>query len=176
MIIALAGQADSGKALISRFLQERFDFERMRFSDAPIRMLNAAFGLDEDDFVREAKHRVLPSIADRTPKYLLKSLAYDWGRRMVCHDVWSILWLERAGRRDGARIVADDLRFVDEQEAVRLLQGQVWLIERPSLSSVDAQTEKSLRKLTPDVVIHNTSSLPALLFQVEQLLAENGIR
>ena len=81
IILGLAGQAGSGKDTVALYLQERYGFIPFSFSDALYREVAAAFGLENEDPLRDRATKEL-----RTP---LLSLAncYETGFIDLVEDI-----------------------------------------------------------------------------------------
>lgn len=66
-------------------------------------------------------------------RYLLQVLGTDWGRDRISPNLWVDLWKARAtqlcARDADVTVVADDVRFDNEAEAIQALGGYVVRIE-----------------------------------------------
>lgn len=168
MLIGLSGLAGSGKSEVARVLIEEFGFERVKFADPLKNMLRrmlADAGHCDDDVERmiegDLKEVVIPEIGV-TPRHLMITLGTEWGRDQVRPDLWTRLWGMRADVFD--RVVADDVRFPNEVEAIRARGGALWKIDRPGLTRGTHSSEAL--EVTADVDILNAFDLETLRHHV----------
>jgi len=81
----------------------------------PIRNMLRELGLGDGDF-GGGKNEVIPAY-NRTPRQLMQTLGYEWGRKLVHPDVWLRNFRHRAALH--AWVVVDDVRFRNEADWVR---------------------------------------------------------
>lgn len=171
MIIGIVGVAGSGKTIVSRHLVESAGYRKLSFAAPLKRMLRAGFGMTEEQLDGSLKTSTDRTVCSRTPRYLMQTLGTEWGRRMVGPDVWAQLW-----RRDalelGGDIVADDVRFPNEAEAIRALGGVIWRVHRPGLNVDSHASERSQKRIDEDELIMNATSIPAMILSVDALLRD----
>jgi hypothetical protein len=73
-----------------------------------------------------------------TGRFLQQKLGTEWGRDIIHNDLWTEIWLAFAKRAlvaddtGTARVITDDVRMLNEAEAVRSLGGEIWAIRRNS--------------------------------------------
>jgi hypothetical protein len=135
MIIGLYSPApQSGKSTIAHHLVLRHGYELLPFAQ-PLkkmaRQLLAIQGLSEQRIVYHL-HQDKTAIIEElgcTGRHLLQTLGTDWGRQLIHPDLWVRCWSAQAGARQ--LVVADDVRFLNEVEAVKALGGEVWKVWRP---------------------------------------------
>jgi hypothetical protein len=70
---------------------------------------------------------------DVTCRRLLQTLGTEWGRNCLGQQVWVDCWRLQASRTlcRAHMVVADDVRFPNEADAIHDLGGEVWQIVRP---------------------------------------------
>jgi hypothetical protein len=120
----------------------------------------------------------------RSPRQILQWWGTEYRRREHEH-YWSRQLLQRAIdlMRDGlSRIVITDLRFQNEADTVRCLDGQIWQIKRPGIdgSTTAEGTHVSATdgsELSPDLILTNGHDIRHLqqLVLGEFLSLESGI-
>jgi|688.fasta_scaffold50222_7 hypothetical protein len=169
MIIGIVGVAGSGKTIVARHLVEVAGYRRLAFAAPLKRMLKAGLGLTDEQLDGDHKQRVDPVLGSRTPRYLMQTLGTEWGRRMVGPDVWSRVWTRDAAAM-GGNIVADDVRFSNEADAIRALGGVVWRVHRPGLMIDQHASERAGRRIEEDELIMNATSIPELIRSVDALI------
>lgn len=173
-IVGLVGYAQSGKDTVADVLVRSFWYTRRAFAD-PLRQ-----GLEALDPILPARawpprfwrarrygehlrrHGYEATKAHPEARRLLQRLGTEAGRDVLGAEVWVDAWLKRA--LPCRKVVATDVRFPNEVEAIRQLGGVVVLIDRPSARPVNGHASESLpATVTPDVTIRNDSTLEELL-------------
>lgn len=108
-----------------------------------------------------------------TARYLMQTLGTQWGRHEVSPNLWVDEWecKARVWSRSGVPVVADDMRFPNEVEAIKRLGGKIWRIERPN-TQFDPEvlrhaSEGGLASLTFDRVINNDKGVKELYKKVD---------
>jgi hypothetical protein len=172
-IVAILGVAGSGKTLVARHLVEAYGFQRTRFAGPLKNMLKVGLGLTDDQVDGNAKMEPLEALGGATPRHLMQSLGHEWGRRMIHPDLWATAWKRSTQDLEGL-IVADDLRYPNEAQAVRDLGGVIWRVYRPGLATMEHGSERAQNKITEDALINNATSIADMLKSVD-LLAKRMI-
>lgn len=165
-LIALTGAANSGKTWAAARLCQAHGFTLVRFSDTIKRMLMVGFEIPEDRFEGFAKSEPLEDYFGLTTLEMMQALGYQGGRRALHEDIWIVPW-RRAVERTGGRVVVDDLRWPNEDAAVRALGGTIWEVERPLVSN-----DRMVSGLTRDALIHNATTLDALIRTTDAAIRE----
>lgn len=137
-LIGLSGAAGVGKDTVADYLASQYGLSQYAFA-APIKEgLKAMFGLTDQHFTHGLKEAPVEHLGV-SPRVLAQRLGTEYGREMVCPDVW----IREAERRwlalqDGASggMVISDVRFDNEADWVRRRGGQVWHIWRPDAKPV----------------------------------------
>ena len=169
-IIGIVGVAGSGKTLVARHLIEVAGYRRLAFA-APIkRMLKAGLGLSDEQLEGGHKQRPDPVVQSRTPRYLMQTLGTEWGRRIVGQDIWSQVWTRDAVAMGGL-IVADDVRFANEADAIRALGGVVLRVHRPGLMVDQHASERAGRRIEEDELLVNATTIADLIRSVDALVS-----
>lgn len=169
-LIGLIGSAGSGKSLVGRRLAEKHGYSVLRIAEPIKRMLTVGLGLTAEQLDGRFKQDPLADFGGLTPRQIMQTLGYEWGRRSVHPDIWITIW-RRAYEASTGPVVVDDMRFAEEAEVVRQLGGAIWHVYRPSLVVGEHPTERFARDARADVTITNTSTVPELLLAVDEALA-----
>jgi hypothetical protein len=108
-----------------------------------------------------------------TARELLQTLGTEWGRNMISTNLWLAEWETKARvwSRSGVSVVADDLRFPNEIEAVNRLGGWTWRVERPDMPEDPCHrhsSEGNLDSLHFDRVFNNDGTIGDLRAKVKQ--------
>jgi hypothetical protein len=179
MIIGLAGYARSGKDTVAQYLVEHHGFTRMAFADP---MREALLRLNPKITVNGVNGVYLASVvgklgwetlkeASPDVRELLQRMGTEVGREMFGEHFW-IDYLMNKALEAKTDIVISDVRFINEANAVRLWNGQVWRVNRPNVGPAnDHISETGLDEFTNyDVVITNDSTLENLHSELATLL------
>lgn len=72
-----------------------------------------------------------------TTRRLLQTIGTEWGRDQIYSHLWVDVTVARIEhlRNKGHKVVVDDMRFLNEIEAIRSLGGRTLKLTRPSASS-----------------------------------------
>ena len=137
----------SGKSTVARFLAESYGYEIVPFAHTLKRMtrvfLLSFYGeIATFAWMDANKDLVVFEKAghDITVRYLMQTLGTEWGRELLGRDVWVDLW--RHSVSDKLLVVADDMRFPNEFEAVHALGGETWCVIRDSAERSTAHTSE----------------------------------
>jgi hypothetical protein len=132
MIIGLCGLAGSSKDTVSAILSRHHRFAAISFAGPIYKAVSEITGLAPQELKdRDLKERPIPWLG-KSPRELLQTLGTEWGREMVCDDIWIKIAMRRASEyeRSSWHVVITDVRFQNEAEAIRCAGGQVWHVRR----------------------------------------------
>jgi hypothetical protein len=187
MIIGLSGYARSGKDTVAEFLVEKYGFTRLAFADP---MREALLRLNPKVTVSGVQGVYLASVVnklgwdaikDLSPEVreLLQRMGTEVGREMFGEHFWIDYLMNKAidAKTD---VVISDVRYLNEIEAIRLWNGQVWRVNRPNVGPANSHSSEQEVDLYQnyDVIINNDSTKEELFFELAPLLdrlkAHNG--
>src|SRR3974390_129308 len=128
-IIGLTGKLKSGKSEAAKILCAR-GFTRVRFAGT-LKAMMYCLGLNEDQIEGNLKETPCDLLCGKTPRYAMQTIGTEWGRDTIGRSLWVNAWKHAVSKqRDFIPVVADDVRFDNEVEAVRSLGGIVVRIQR----------------------------------------------
>ena len=146
-VIGLSGFAGAGKSTVAEYLVRQHGFVRLSFAAAVKDIAAAAFAWDRqrlegatpqdrawreqsDDFWSERMGKPF------TPRYALQYIGTDLFRTHMLPSIWADLVVAKI-RQLGpeVNIVVDDVRFVNEREALRAEGALFLLLRREQFSS-----------------------------------------
>lgn len=142
-IIGITGPAGAGKDLVASMLPGA---HRIAFADPLYEGLSAMLGIPEALLRSRATKETPLAGLGKSPRQLLQSLGTEWGRQMVCSDVWlqAAYWRwEKAAAAGHGLIVVPDVRFENESRLIHDQGGEVWLIHRPGVEPVSAHVSEA---------------------------------
>jgi len=162
-VIGITGKARSGKDTIADLLLTKLTgFSKESFAQPIKDMIRAGLGLtDKQDM--EAIDRF-----DCTHRHLLQTLGTEWGRNMVCEDIWLRIAKQRLAYN--SRVIYADVRFENEAEWVRnngvLIHVSRSEENREAITGKDHASEGGVLIGKDDVVINNEGNLDYLAAQI----------
>ena len=184
-VIGITGKRLSGKSTVARYLQEHYDFTRIRFADPLKAMMYEHlrfFRISEDVIERmmegDLKETPAAILSGQTPRHCMQHLGTKWGRETIDKNHWVNAWSFRANwqRDEGVPgIVADDTRFPNEVEAIYRFGGIVVHITRPGLEfdpTIDTH-ESETHELPFNVHLVNDGDVQSLLRQTDYRVARH---
>lgn len=173
-----------GKSTVADRLVKKHEFRRLPFARL-LKRMTETFLVEHGYRNEEAVHYIevdkeahLTRVHGApTARYLMQTIGTDWGRHCIHPEVWVADWELKAGAwsRSGISVVADDLRFPNEVEAIRRLGGKIWRIEKPDAEtptslSHEHESEGRLNMLDFDRVICNDGTIGHLNKKVDHAL------
>jgi len=173
IILGLAGQAGAGKDTVADYLVERYDFVKFAFSDALYAEVQAAYGLENQELLRDRAMKETPTDLLRLSKCHdagFFDLAVDpWGNAMMSPrqvlqwwgteyrraqdpDYWlkkNDEWLESVRKlfpypeQAPQCFVNTTCRFPNEQAWIHAKGGNVWHIRRGGHGAINAHVSET---------------------------------
>ena len=170
----------SGKTAVAYELQQH-GYISVSFAGPLKRMLgiflsSAGYGHDRiENMLFEEKEEKIPEFGV-TPRHLMQTLGTEWGRDCIGPDVWVDVWKNSVQKwlDGGLNVVVDDMRFPNEWDAVKSLEGECWYITRPRVKyphPTEHSSEGALDGHGFDRRLINDGDLPNLYNQVASELA-----
>ncbi len=170
-VIALIGQAGSGKSEVARHLVVNHNYIRIRFAYILKEMLKA-LGLSREEIEGHLKEEPCSFLLGQTPRHAMQTLGTEWGRDTIHPDLWVHAWKVKVAEdlNFGRRIVCDDCRFMNEVETVYSFHGaEIWRILRKDLPPrMDHPSENG--DLPFDRTIKNYNSIGNLKTAVDGII------
>jgi len=171
----------SGKTSVAGVLQ-RHGYLPLPFADCIKKMLrvflmNYGFSASEIEyFLNAGKGNLIPRV-NVSARHLMRTLGTEWGRDCVAENVWSHSWLHRASDKlaHDIPVVVDDVRFKNEADLIKNLNGQIWKISRtdtiigtphPSEGGLDNYPQYFDRTFTNNAGLSDLESKIELLFSL----------
>lgn len=176
-MIGLTGAQGAGKSTLANLLVLQGAF-RIPFAAALKRMLEEV-GVDVSD---EAKDTPSPLLGGKTPRDAMKTLGTEWGRHCIDDNIWIRIWKNRVERRSSQSgpgqilIVADDVRFPNEADAIRRMGGIVVRVDRMGRVKNTSEHESESHVLEPDVAIRNDGPPEDMVAALARAIDERAVR
>lgn len=146
-VIGLSGFAGAGKSTIAEYLVRQHGFIRMSFAAALKDITAVAFGWDrqrlEGATPQDRAWREEPDVfwsarmgKPFTPRYGLQFIGTDVFRNHVLNSIWSDLIVAKITQLNASEnVVIDDVRFVNERNALRSVGATFLLVRRDTFAS-----------------------------------------
>lgn len=133
MILGLCGHPTAGKTEVAK-LPAKLSFEKTAFADPLKFSVATALGLDIQVFYDQAlKNTPLPQVYGLTPRQLMQQIGTNGYRKLISDRVWIDTWMRRVEdliNNGTPRVVVEDVRFLNERNAVREV-GLIVAVVRP---------------------------------------------
>jgi len=168
-LVGFSGKAGSGKSVCSEAMTS-LGFELVKFADPLKIMLRAYYsycGLSEEEIEQRIegslKEKPDPFLNGRSPRHAMQTLGGDWGRDLIDKELWTTAWRNRALNmlNAGRNVVVDDLRYANEEKAIRDLGGMTCLVTRPVTKDVPSHSSEE-HVIDADEVVENTGTVEDL--------------
>jgi hypothetical protein len=162
ILIGLVGKAQSGKSIAAKYLVEKYNFKKVAFTD-PLKEMLLRAGMCSREELYDKK-------TDQS-RYLMQKIGTDIFRKQVDWNFWTKRMKKRLCYFRNFDIVIDDIRFHNEADLIRELDGIVVKIERENHvadSKADLhESEKLLESIYADQYISAKSGdIEGLLKQI----------
>lgn len=176
-VVAFYGVRGSGKTSAAQYFFKHGGFVKMSFAST-IRDMLRALAVPEEYLESGAnKMTPIPELGGLTFREAAISLGTKWGREMVSDDIWADALIRRIQRSTDSRIVVDDLRFLNELNALKSIGATVIMVYRSS-AIADASkaglftepTEAEWMLLSADNVVCNDCSVGEYEQRLENML------
>jgi hypothetical protein len=175
MIIGLCGPEGAGKSTAAQILVSELGCIIHPFA-APLKRMLEALGVSERHLYGSQADKLEPLdiLGGKSARQALQLLGTEWGREMICPDLWERAW--RAGvPRKGC--IADDVRFPNEVDAIQSLGGTVICIVRSGLdfSRKPKHPSEDFGALPYDRFVINNGSVQDLRDRLRKQLSIIGV-
>jgi hypothetical protein len=179
MIIGLSGYAQTGKDTVANYLINNYGYKRVAFAD-PIRrslyLLNPLISVSEFNSVHlqravdglgwEEVKRTSPEA-----RRLLQVMGTEVGREMFGDDFWVSQAMRGVSKFD--KIVFTDVRYPNEYKAIKLQEGRILRVTKPSVIAVNNHSsESALDGHGFDGIIVNDGSIEELHRNIDLFMKE----
>lgn len=187
ILIGLTGRTGSneiagcGKDTVAEIMCRYLAIQSYGFADPIYDMVKAGFGIDgkskewQDRSKKSAPIDWLSVGKDVSLRYLLETLGTEWGRDMVCSDLWTRIAEKRYYESEGGMIIRD-VRFANEADWLDRLGGTLVHIIRPNHFNPEANPDHPSNIPLPireyDKVVMNDCDLDTLKVRVVKCLSE----
>ncbi len=172
-LVAICGLKGSGKSTLAERLALSLPAARVRFA-GPLKDMLYTFGLTHEEIEGSLKEEPSAKLCGKTPRHAMLTLGTEWGRDLIGPDVWVRAWRRKAADliNSGCNVLAEDLRFPNEYEAVRLAGGVVIRVERPGVAQAAHESEAHALSFEADIVFTNDHTLDDLRLRADTVIRQ----
>jgi hypothetical protein len=177
MIVGFCGLAFSGKGEAARYLIEKHGFATGTFASSLKEMLRTFLryrGVDDATIGRmlygDLKEVPSDKLGGKTPRWAMQSLGTEWGRDLIDYDLWVDTEMDHVAGNEA--VVFDDVRFPNEEAAIRDRGGIIIRVVRDDGGSSHGGHISENLPISADVVIDNNGTVAELHSKIEALLGE----
>lgn len=179
MVIALTGKKQSGKSTAAEYIAKRYNAERVNFKDGLIQELKERFPNTLQVIIRTLEKAnydgMKPWTIDRLfneKPDIVRSLLQEYGTNVRREDdplYWVSKWEGSVGIKT---VVCDDVRFLNEAEAVKKKGGIIIRIKRNGLESTDTHlSETQMDLIEPDFTLTvETGDIEGLYRAIDEVI------
>lgn len=171
MIIGICGRKGHGKSELASQLFDQFSLHKTIVClsmASPIKDMAQALGLTSEQCYGNLKEVPDPRFGNKTPREIMQTLGTEWGRKMICDDIWSSAWKAKVESSKYDIIICDDIRFPNEVKALAEVGGKLIGVIRPGLeTSIGSDHESEsldIQKATP-LIVYNTGTIEEMYQQ-----------
>lgn len=180
-LIALIGPAGCGKTTIAKYLEREKNYVHLKFADGLKNMLRS-IGLTEDELEGDLKEVPSETLLGETPRHAMQTLGTEWGRNCINRNIWSNIFRLRTLKvfEQNYNVVVDDLRFLNEAEVVKSLNGTIIRILRPSLDLENEiylhQSERENELIKEDYNLVNVGTIKDFLIITDSIMKGEEVK
>lgn len=177
MIVGVTGKKNVGKDTVGAYLVKEYGFRRLAAADALKKLAAQIFGI-EIKYIEELKNKeeVVIKLDSLTHEFSPKIIGFrrflqqlgTESRKVLGEDIWINQILPLDGFYLGKNIVVTDIRFENEAQRIRNLEGTLIRINRSSVSTEDTH-ESEMGSFTVDYTINNDGTIADLFNKVDEI-------
>ena len=166
-IVAITGPMGCGKSLAAKHLINRHSFLRHYFAK-PLKEMIKCLGLTEEHVNGNLKETPCDELCGQTPRWAMQSIGTQWGRDLIHPNIWTNAW-KNTLPDDNANIVCDDLRFPNEVDMLKKLNGTIVNIVRDGYK-IDESHESESHILPFNHQVINNGSIEDLKTNLDNII------
>lgn len=171
-VIGITGLAGSGKSTVARIL-ENYGYTRYAFADPLKKSVQAIFGFSDEQLWGDLKEVVDPRWGV-TPRRVLQHIGTEHHRDNPVPGIQGSIWIkcfENAVDANPTQLfVVEDVRFVDEANAIHKMGGIVIRVVRPGILAGSHASETSGSLIAVNATVVNDGSFDDLKRRVIRAL------
>lgn len=167
-VIALLGKINSGKTTCAKYLEQKYGFTRLSFASPLKEMLVKAGILTWQDIENKTTFA----------REMMQKIGTDFVRNQIDPDFWVkklVAHLIDLKKKGHTRFVIDDVRFPNEAESIKKMNGILIKLERTSSEKNNHESECYIDTIPYDYLIINDASIETLYETLDSLITSKTI-
>lgn len=181
MLIGICGKSRNGKDTIADYLVSKYAFEKLILSEPLKEACKILFGFNDEQLYGNSKEIIDPNFGT-SPRIILQYLGTDIFRKDINKIIPNIndnFWmnivikkyLEKCKENKNTKVVISDIRFKNEIDTFRKMNGILIKIIRPNVNTEDQhESEKNIPTLECDHDIINDGTIQDLYKKIDFLI------
>jgi len=188
-IIAITGEARSGKDTSAEYIQEVYDYERFAFAEPMKDIIGITLEINQDtldefknnpnqytisgNFKYDSYDTYMEFITDM--RKILQRFGTDAMKKYFGNDVWANLLISRATTWRCTNVVVSDLRYLNEYSVLKASCEKLTVIRihKEGVNKNDTHSsEQELNQIPTDYEISNNGSIQELQNKLNKILSE----
>lgn len=144
IVVGLTGRKRSGKDTTGHHLIEKYGFVRIAFADALKEACKSIFDFSDDQVYGDELKDNIDDYWGHSPREILQLVGTELFRDelpKLCKNISDDIWIRSVERKiqnlqkkGYTRFVITDIRYPNEAEFVKNINGNIWKIHRPSMN------------------------------------------
>jgi hypothetical protein len=173
LVVGFTGLIGAGKTTAAQYLVDEHDFVRVRFAETLKHML-ITLGLSWAEIDGSLREKPCELLGGKTPRYAMQTLGTEWGRQLICDDLWVRAWRRAVDcHAPYQHIVVDDVRFENELAAVRAFENSLVIrVSRGVVNEIRGTHASEAQNFDCDVVICNDHAIADFTSAVGDVVEE----
>lgn len=164
VIIAISGKKGTGKTTLSNLIKKNLLAEYITVMDysfaGPLKKAACEiFGWTMEQMDDEVFKTTVDPVFGITPRHALQTLGTEWGRNLICQDIWLKTADRAISASDCQVVLIPDLRFENESSFLRRRDAHIIHIDAPEDLRKDAKdnhpSESGILKYSSDIHFFN---------------------
>lgn len=178
-LIGVVGHKRHGKGEVAKRLVQTQRYTNVKFADALKDMLRALLrsaGYFDDVIERmiegDLKEVPVAALGDQSPRHAMITLGTDWGRQMMHPHLWIRIAQERIRKYLSCDmpVVVDDVRFLNEADAIRRMGGTlIRVVRNDEVPDLSHPSEAEVPFIHCAALLVNDGAIEDLYLKVDDL-------
>lgn len=186
MIIGLVGCKNSGKSTVANYLVQKYGFQEISFASVLKKVVLDIFDLHPDQVYTQHGKETVDKNLNVSPRQLLQVVGTDLFRislKRYLPDIninYDSIWISKVHKQicqilthnPYANIVVSDVRFQNEADMIKDLNGVLFRISRhdSQLNYDNHSSETEMLGIPTDETIQNDATLLKLFLKIDKII------